>query len=116
MAVLYQGNSLDLEGRYISCGDIVENRQNKYLIYNQDQDFSYGLKIKFCDTEERSKVDALQDFYYFTLDHNVYRIYYNRNIRISDLDHVILQEHMSNDTLMLVNAKREEYFQKVKKR
>lgn len=116
MAVLYRGNSLDIEGKYIDCGDIVEKEKNKYLIYNQDQDLSYGLKIKLCDTEEKSKVDVSQDFYHFSLDHNIYRIYYNRNIRVSDLDHVVLQEHITNTDLMLVYQKREEYFQKVMKR
>lgn len=116
MAVLYRGSSLDLEGRYLSLGDIVDAQQNKYLIYNQDQDFSYGFKIKFCDTEEKSKVDVSQDFYYFSLDHNIYRIYYNRNIQFSDLDHVILREHMGNDDFMFIEKKRDEYFQKMKKR
>jgi len=115
MSQLCRNNSLELKGKHISEGDLVSKEDRAYLIYNRDHSYSYGFQVKNRGKIHQSKVEVVHDCHYFASAEDIYRVYFDKYITISNSDDVILQDHVADDTLAGVHVKRKMQKQSVKK-
>lgn len=112
MSQLSAGKSLELSGKNLSCGDIVDFELARYLIYSKDRTFSYGLQIL---PTQNNQVDPIHDFHYFFVGQGIYEICFGKYSSISNTTPVVLMDHVGDNTLSVVENKRNQQKQYVKK-
>ncbi len=115
MANLSNGNMIELKGKYLSYGDIASQGRNRYLIYSRDNSFAYGLKVQYEEKIGQSRIDVSHDFNYFASDSDIYRIFFDQYINISNSSDVILEEHVADKVLKAIDSKRNRRRQSIKK-
>lgn len=114
MNALFNGRKVELNGKYLGEGDVVQKTESNYLIYQKDSLFSYGIKIKYKEKMNESRIDLRTTFDYFVDGDEIYRIFYNDYIKVSNDDRVVLRDHLADDILRNVklNKKNKRYHEK----
>lgn len=104
MNALHEGNKVELKRKYLGEGDIIRNGNSKYLIYQKDNSFAYGVKIVFKAKISNRNNDFRNSNDSFVSGNDIYRTLLNETIRVSGNDRFILCDHIGED--ILANIKR----------
>jgi len=103
---------------YIDIGDVIDVEDRKYFIYQKDNTYLYGFLIKNKGLVWNSNVDFDNDFNYFRSGNELYRVFYDSNIKVPVKDDYLVTDVMNEDVHDQVITKRKDmkYKQKVKRR
>ena len=117
-AGLYDKRKVNISGMYIDIGDVIDIDDNKYFIYQKDNTYLYGFLIKNKGLVWNSNVDFDNDFNYFRSGNELYRVFYDSNIKVPVKDDYLVTDVMNEDVHDQVITKRKDmkYKQKVKRR
>ncbi|MBE6157819.1 MAG: hypothetical protein E7160_03400 [Firmicutes bacterium] len=117
-AGLYAKRKVNISGMYIDIGDVIDVEDRKYFIYQKDNTYLYGFLIKNKGLVWKSNVDFDNDFNYFRSGNDLYRVFYDSNIKVPVKDNYLVTDVMNEDVHDQVITKRKnmKYKQKVKRR
>lgn len=104
MNALADGNKVELKGKYLEEGDIIKKGKSKYLIYQKDNAFAYGVKIADKLKFSNKNNEFINSNDSFVNGNDIYRVFFNETIRISSSDRFILCDHAGDD--VVINVKR----------
>ncbi len=105
MRTLYEGKQLEVCGKNLAVGSVVEKDAQKYLIYQTDNSNAYAFLIKVQD----SKVMLEHDFNYFADGDNLYRVFYDNPTSFSNDASITLCDVVNDSDVDKVLQKRKMY-------